>query len=218
MNILKCDDKAFLLDDQGFLLDFEQWDEDFAREMAPRIKITDGLSEEHWKLIRYIRRVFVEEGRCPLIYETCRTNKLGLNDFEELFPAGYLRGLCKLAGITYKEGFIGQSMASNETENNHSSTMDKLYQVNAMGFLVNPYDWDKQFAEYKAFELKMPDHLTEEHWQIIYYLREHYRKNYAVPSIFETCKANNLTLETLERLFPDGYHRGAVKVAGLRVR
>ena len=28
----------------------------------------------------------------------------------------------------------------------------------------------------------------------------------------------NLKIDELEKLFPDGYHRGAVKLAGLRLR
>jgi tRNA 2-thiouridine synthesizing protein E len=38
------------------------------------------------------------------------------------------------------------------------------------------------------------------------------------PSVTETCEVNDLDIEELEQLFPDGYHRGAVKIAGLRLR
>ena len=34
----------------------------------------------------------------------------------------------------------------------------------------------------------------------------------------ETCEANDIDIDELEQLFPDGYHRGAVKIAGLRLR
>jgi tRNA 2-thiouridine synthesizing protein E len=36
--------------------------------------------------------------------------------------------------------------------------------------------------------------------------------------VTETCEANDLDIDELEQLFPDGYHRGAVKIAGLRLR
>jgi tRNA 2-thiouridine synthesizing protein E len=218
MNSLKVNDKTYQLDADEFLMDFSQWDKDFANEIAVRVKIPDGLTGEHWDVIDYIRRIFEEEKRCPLIYETCRVNRLSLKDFEDLFPSGYLRGACKLAGITYKEGFIGHSFAGRKVEYASAKAMDKYYQVNGLGFLVNPYDWDEHFAELKAFELKMPEHLTDNHWQIIYYLRDYYKTNFVVPTIFVTCRENNLSLDELERLFPDGYHRGAIKIAGLRVR
>jgi sulfur relay (sulfurtransferase) DsrC/TusE family protein len=60
--------------------------------------------------------------------------------------------------------------------------------------------------------------LGDKHWQIIKYLRERYEKDKEVPTVYETCEENNIELEELEQLFPDGYHRGAVKIAGLRVR
>ncbi len=39
-----------------------------------------------------------------------------------------------------------------------------------------------------------------------------------VPTVYETCEENRIEIEDLEALFPDGYHRGAVKISGLRVR
>lgn len=218
MNKLTFKDKSYDLDSEGFLSDFTQWDRDFPEAIAPQVKIVGGLSEKHWDVINYIRRVFDHEGRCPLIYEVCRAGNLNMHGFKKLFPAGYLRGACKLAGITYKEGFIGRSIEATSTQKVDIRSLDKLYQVDAFGFLANPYDWDRQFAELKAFELKMPEHLTEAHWHIIFYLREYFKNNYMVPNVFETCEANNLDIEDLERLFPDGYQRGAIKTAGLRVR
>jgi tRNA 2-thiouridine synthesizing protein E len=64
----------------------------------------------------------------------------------------------------------------------------------------------------------MPGGLSESHWNIIHFLRDRFVKNGTVPTVYETCGDNGIDLEELERLFPDGYHRGAVKIAGLRVR
>jgi tRNA 2-thiouridine synthesizing protein E len=60
--------------------------------------------------------------------------------------------------------------------------------------------------------------LTDKHWQIIRFLREYYEKNDEIPTVYETCEANQINIEELDQLFPDGYHRGAVKIAGLRMR
>lgn len=78
--------------------------------------------------------------------------------------------------------------------------------------------WDEMYAVYKAHELKMPKVLGEDHWRIIRFLRENHKKKGIIPTVYETCVENNMDLDDLERLFPDGYHRGAVKLAGLRVR
>ena len=37
-----------------------------------------------------------------------------------------------------------------------------------------------------------------------------------IPTIYETCESCDLDLDRFEALFPDGYHRGALKIAGLR--
>lgn len=218
MGSVSFKDKSYDVDADGFLVEFEYWDEDFAEGMAPRIKIAGGLTKKHWAVIGYIRDSFKETGFCPLIYKTCRMNGLRLKDFKTLFPTGYLRGACLLAGITYREGFIGHAWLAALAIDHRSYVADKAYQTDVRGFLIDPYAWDRQFAIFKAFEMKMPHELSDRHWQIIDYLRSRYLRDFTVPTIYETCEANNLEIEELEQLFPDGYHRGAVKIAGLRVR
>ena len=96
---------------------------------------------------------------------------------------------------------------------------DKTYTVDVRGFLVNPEEWDEYYAVYKAYDMKINSEgkLTDKHWAIIDYLRKKYKKDKNVPTIYETCEANQIDIPELEKLFPDGYHRGAVKIAGLRI-
>jgi len=206
--------KVYEVDSEGFLLDSNQWDEDFANGMAAEAKIEDGLTREHWDVIYFIRNTFKELGRCPLIYQTCKAQGIRLNRLRDLFPTGYLRGACKLAGITYKQGYVKHAWVSNIPE----ALFEKVYQVDVRGFLIDSYEWDERFAVYKAFEMKMPEKLGARHWQIIYFIRESFEKNKQVPTVYETCDVNQIDIDELERLFPDGYHRGAVKIAGLRVK
>jgi tRNA 2-thiouridine synthesizing protein E len=217
MEIFTFGNKTYKVDTEDFLADYKQWDEDFARGMAPKVGIVGGLSEDHWKIINYIRDTFTKTGRCPLVYETCRVNRLHLQELKKLFPAGYLRGACKLTGISYKEGYLDQSGLEDFAEHVASPTQGKSYEIDSRGFLVNWTDWDEGFAILKAYEMKMPK-LTEKHWQILRFLRERFEENNIVPTVYETCEVNGIELDDLERLFPDGYHRGAVKVSGLRVR
>ena len=210
--------RTYQLDTEEFLANFNEWDENFSRGIAPRVGIIGGLSDDHWKIIHFIRDSFKKTGKCPLVYETCRVNRLHIQELKRLFPAGYLRGACKLAGITYKEGYLDQSWVEEFAERvTAGSQEDKTYEIDIRGFLINPSDWDRRFAAYRAYETKMPK-LTGKHWQVIDFLRESFEKNNIVPTVYETCEATGLQLEDLEKLFPDGYHRGAVKLAGLRVR
>ncbi|MFH2054487.1 MAG: TusE/DsrC/DsvC family sulfur relay protein [bacterium] len=218
MNKLTFRDKDYEVDAQGFLSDPQLWDDEFAVGMAPILGIRHGLTSEHWKVIRFIRKTYEELGRCPLVYQTCKLNGLLLRHLQRLFPTGYLRGACKLAGVTFREEITARSSSAVREEHSGEPDPDKRYEVDVRGFLVDHRDWDEEFAVNKCFEMKMPEGLTEQHWQLIYYLREYFIKTNEVPTVYETCRANSIELEELEELFPDGYHRGAVKLAGLRER
>ncbi len=111
MGALTFGNKTYQVDAEEYLLDAAEWDENFARGMAPNLGILTELSADHWKVIDFIRDTFYQTGRCPLVYETCRMNQLNLQALKDLFPSGYLRGACKLAGITYKEGYLDRSWA-----------------------------------------------------------------------------------------------------------
>jgi TusE/DsrC/DsvC family sulfur relay protein len=214
------------VDSDGFLLDFELWDEDFAIETANRCGITSGLTENHWRVIYWIRRHVEEFGACPLADRTCIANGLELKDLRELFPSGYLRGACRIAGVTYAQGVRGplalpgwarrlRTADVSERPKTASTFAGKTYTVDAHGFLVHHEEWDEEFAVSKAGEMKMPE-LSARHWGVIWYLRRKFDETMFVPTIYETCEELAMTFEELGELFPDGYHGGAVKIAGLR--
>ena len=211
--------KDYRVDSEGFLINPRECDVNFVEGMASKIQLPDRLSAEHWRVIDFIRRYYRENGKCPLVYQTCQMNGLHYRELKRLFPTGYLRGACKLAGVSYKE----ENIEYHPEEEQEGLDIDKpyeekIYRVDVRGFLIDPSEWDRQFALFKAYEMKMPEKLTAKHWQVITFLRDSFKKNKMVPTVYETCETNRLELEELERLFPDGYHRGAVKIAGLRVR
>ena len=209
--------KKYRVDSRGFLLFPSEWDEDFAVGKAPSVGIDDGLTEQHWNIIHFVRNSFKRINQCPLVYVACRKNHLGLGDLRRLFPTGYLRGVCKLAGVSNREAFL-QHLYLEENSRQIDYWYDsRTYSVDLRGFLINPNEWDENFAIHKAYELKMPDYLTDRHFEIIHYLRRRFAQDHQVPTVFETCDDLHLSVGELESLFPSGYHRGAVKVAGLRV-
>ncbi len=205
--------KTYTVDSKGYLLESDHWDKNFAEGMAPYVKIHNGLTYDHWRIINYIRDTFLEIGICPLVYETCQANIILLYELKDLFPTGYLRGACKLAGLSYSQSFCPYSLSLTPDKN----PLSLFYQEDAYGFLLDPSKWDKQFSINKANEMKIGE-LTEDHWRVISFLRESYKQKGVVPTVYETCEVNNLEIEDLEKLFPNGYHRGAVKIAGLRAK
>lgn len=207
--------KEFEVDDQGFLTDSRTWDESFARLLAPRVGIPDGLTDRHWTIIHFIRQSAAEIGRCPLVYQTCKMNNLRLAELRQLFPTGYLRGACRLAGLTYADAPPGA--ADRFDDEIPRSDQKRSYEVDAHGFLIDADAWDDAFASGKAEELGM-DILSDESWKIVFWLRHEYQISGRVPTVYETCEAHGLEFRDLENLFPTGYHRGAIKISGLRVR
>jgi len=219
MATLNYKGKTFEVDEHDFLLDFAAWSSEFAEGTAQKLKMTGSLTTEHWDVIYFIRNTYLESGVCPLVYEACRSNGLLINELKNLFPTGYLRGACKLAGITYREGYISQSILPMSAEDLNIITVKKTYRVDVRGFLVDPGDWDEYYAAHRAYDMKIPGgKLTDRHWGIIHFLRDWVEKNHDVPTVYQVCEENGMALEELEALFPDGYHRGAIKIAGLRVR
>lgn len=220
MNIFSSRGKTYDVDSEGFLVDYDSWDENFAEAMASEAKMPGRLTPDHWKVLRFIRETFKQTGACPLVYQTCKANGLQLKDLKRLFPAGYLRGACKLSGITYKERLVDY-YGEKESESRDAvrpGRQEKVYRVNVQGFLMDPAEWDENFAIHKAQEMKMKEGLTDKHWSVIHFIRDYFKYNGTVPSLFETCETNQIELDELEGLFPDGYHRGVIKIAGLRAR
>ena len=207
---------------QNFLVDFDAWDENFVTGIAPTINITDGLSDKHWEVIRFIRDFFNQKGLCPLEYETCRANQLSNRDMKKLFPTGYMRGACKIAGITYQDRIVNYyggkapvSWLKAGSEKVPPKPKEKVYPLDVFGFLVDFEKWDENFALNRAHEIGVG--LSDKHWELIYYLRDNFKKNNMVPNLYEFCESNQMELQELEKFFPQGYHRGLIKIAGLRV-
>ncbi len=209
---------TYEIDHLGFLKDFHQWDENFAETMAKKLGIAGGLTIEHWEVINFIRDTFQKTGRCPTVFETAKGTALHRRVLKRLFPTGYLRGACLLSGVTYREGFVRQGEFFDINLDLHLGVMEKEYRVDVRGFLMDAGEWDEAYAVYKAHEMKIPGGLTREHFTVLNFLRENFEKFGEIPTVYETCENLKLELDELEKLFPDGYHRGAVKLAGLKLR
>ncbi len=98
--------KEYEIDDQNFLIDYYSWDNNFALGMAVELAMTRGLTARHWEVIHIIRNRFYETGTCPVIYEIKWMTDLDVQSLQQLFPTGYFRGACLLAGISYRYGWV----------------------------------------------------------------------------------------------------------------
>ncbi len=205
------DEKPYTLDQHGFLDPPEQWDENFAEGMAQKLGIYKGLNEDHWRVIRYLRKKFIDEKTVPLVVIACVDNKLRLNKLKALFPTGFHRGACKIAGINYD--FISTKNIWLTYENYY--VLSHEHKLTESGFLEDFDKWNERYAELVVRERDDQKGLTDQHRKIIYFLRDYYMVNENIPTIYEMCKVQDLSVNAFMRLFPDGYRRGACRAAGL---
>ena len=92
------------VDDEGYLIDPAQWNEQVAEELARRERIV--LSEEHWAVIRFMREYYEQRHIAPDARHVMKhlaqfkgAGKAGRNDLFVLFPYGYVKQACKIAGM-----------------------------------------------------------------------------------------------------------------------
>lgn len=205
------DGKVYTLDQNGFLDPPEQWDEGFANGMARLQGIFDGLTDEHWRFISYIREKFLTENTLPFLVTACADNHLRLSRLRSLFPTGYFRGACRIAGLSYK--FLCDVSILHTTETRHP--LKPEYNVTPQGFLEDFSQWDERFAGISSADWGLPDGLTPMHWEVIRFLRNYYDVTNTIPTLYEVCKAHGLNRDAFKDLFPEGYRRGACRIAGL---
>ncbi len=203
--------KNYTLDKYGFLDPPEQWDENFADGMARLQGVYDGLTEEHWAFISYIREKFLKEKCLPLLVVACAENHLRLDKLKALFPTGYFRGACRIAGVSYS--FLCDVNIWHTYE--AASQLKPEYNISPQGFLEDFTQWNERFANQLSDEWKLPDGLTPTHWHIIRFLRNYYQATGNIPTVYEICEAHGLDLNDFMKLFPEGYRRGACRIAGL---
>lgn len=91
------------VDKDGFLQESDRWNEDIARAYAAKDGITE-LTDDHWKVIRYLRSYYLENGICPTIRHLTRDMDMKLRRIYDLFPEGPGDSACKWAGIPGTSG------------------------------------------------------------------------------------------------------------------
>ena len=93
------------LDEDGFLVNPDDWNEDVARALAATEQITE-LTEDHWKLMSYLRDYYKQYGTAPMIRKMSKQTGLKLKEIYALFPSGPAKGACKLAGLPKPTGCV----------------------------------------------------------------------------------------------------------------
>ncbi len=89
-------------DDEGYLMDPADWNESVAIALADSENIL--LNEDYWDVLRFMREFYEEhqiapDARYVIKHLTQRWGGEARKKLFELFPYGYVKQACKIAGM-----------------------------------------------------------------------------------------------------------------------
>jgi tRNA 2-thiouridine synthesizing protein E len=77
--------------------------------MVPDLAAAEGLTElteDHWRVIRFMRAEFLEKGTGPTVRLLAKSSGVPVRELYQLFPKGPAKVAAKLAGIPKPRGGI----------------------------------------------------------------------------------------------------------------
>ncbi len=82
------------------------------------------------------------------------------------------------------------------------------------GFFVDPALWTEEMAPELA-RAEGIDPLTDQHWQVIRFMRSEYAEKGTGPTVRVLGKTSGVTVKELYQLFPKGPAKIAARIAGI---
>jgi tRNA 2-thiouridine synthesizing protein E len=105
MPIVNMDGLTVDLDEDGFIQEADCWNEALAAAIAKQEDVPE-LTEDHWKVINYLRDYYKQFGTAPMIRKLCKDTGFPLKEIYVLFPSGPAKGACKIAGLPKPTGCV----------------------------------------------------------------------------------------------------------------
>ncbi len=101
----KVGDYSIEVDEDGFIQEPDKWSEEVAAALA-KVEDVPELTEDHWKVVNYLRDYYLEYGVAPMIRKLVKGTGFKLGVIYELFPSGPAKGACKIAGLPKPTGCV----------------------------------------------------------------------------------------------------------------
>ena len=92
------------VDGEGFLTEYAEWDEDLAKVLAAQIGI--DLTEEHWKVIRFLRDDFKVTGETATARRVQTVGGVPVKEQFALFPKKPAKKMAYIAGLPKPHGCV----------------------------------------------------------------------------------------------------------------
>ena len=92
------------VDDEGFMTEYDQWDETLAASLAAAIEIE--MTDEHWRVIHFLRDDFKVQGETPTIRRITNTGGFDTKQMFVLFPKKPANKMAYIAGLPKPHGCV----------------------------------------------------------------------------------------------------------------
>jgi tRNA 2-thiouridine synthesizing protein E len=92
------------VDDEGFMTEYDEWTEDLGKELAAQIGI--DMTDEHWKVIRFLRKDFAEQGETATTRRVSTAGGVPPKEQFKLFPKKPAKKMAYIAGLPKPHGCV----------------------------------------------------------------------------------------------------------------
>ena len=227
----------------GRLANNKDWSEEVAVSLAEKDGIT--LTHNHWEIINLMRDFYTQYNISPIrkllikaIIDKYDDKKATSDYLDSLFPNGVLIEGSKIAGIpspmldaelskgdrySHAVKRSAKSRVDPSLVNHFIEKFDfdgDIYEVTDNGNLNDAAQWNEQIAAHMASKEGIA--LSDEHWDVINYLRKFYFEYGVTPMVRllmkymkEQCGPEKSSEKYLYELFPGGPARQGSRIAGL---
>jgi TusE/DsrC/DsvC family sulfur relay protein len=104
MPVTTMNGREIHVNDEGFLTQYDEWDEQLAEVLAKNIDI--DLTDEHWKVIRFLREDFKTQGETPTTRRVQTVGGVPTKEQFQLFPKKPAKKMAYIAGLPKPHGCV----------------------------------------------------------------------------------------------------------------
>ena len=92
------------VDEEGFMTEYDQWNEEIAAALAGNIGI--DLGENHWRVIKFLREDYKEQGETPMLRRVSNVGGVSTKELFQLFPKKPAKKMSYIAGVPKPHGCV----------------------------------------------------------------------------------------------------------------
>jgi tRNA 2-thiouridine synthesizing protein E len=104
MPVIEIAEKPIHVNEEGFMTEYDEWDEDIAKFLAKQIDI--DLTDEHWKIIKFLRDDYKVEGETATSRRVQTVGGVPIKEQFTLFPKKPAKKMAYIAGLPKPKGCV----------------------------------------------------------------------------------------------------------------